>query len=205
MTENRPGGTGTTPQEEHHRSPATASPVRAPREKPAFAPGEIYQRIGEVVVCFQWIENLLCQIHWTLTDPNWEKDPRRLTADLWFKALVDSAHTELLQFAERVMPQDPGGWIERAPAMFEQCKALAIERNKVVHSAYVELKAGGELVGLLRSDMAIDRESGELKFDQDHLTSTSFGVFLRNAGELGIQLGLLHKQIIHWLPATRSR
>jgi hypothetical protein len=77
----------------------------------------IYQRIGEFVMGFQWIENLLEQILWTLRDPHWRGDLRVHTADVHFRTLVDQAAAEFDTNLRRVTPSDAGGWGQRFPEL----------------------------------------------------------------------------------------
>lgn len=49
-------------------------------------------------------------------------------------------------------------------------------RNQILHSAFIELKAGGEIMALMRSNprLIIDPETGDQTMDQEILSETSF-------------------------------
>jgi hypothetical protein len=139
----------------------------------------IYQRIGEIVVEFQWIENLLEQILWTLRDPGWKGDPRAHTADLWFKNLADTVETEFAAFLARRKPTDSAGWGRGIPDLVARCRDLARRRNRIVHATYVEVRVGDEVAGILLSDMSRDKATNEIKLDQETLLESSFADLMR--------------------------
>ena len=66
----------------------------------------------------------------------------------------------------------------------------------------VELKAGGEVVGILRSNPKpiVDTETGEIAFDQEMFTEESVHKKLRKIAEAAFRLGMLYSQLIHWAP-----
>jgi hypothetical protein len=75
---------------------------------------------------------------------------------------------------------------------------LAKERNRIVHATYVEIKVGGDVAAILLSDMKRSRETQQITLDQESLSENSFANLMREIGEIGIQLGFTHKQLIHW-------
>jgi hypothetical protein len=81
--------------------------------------------------------------------------------------------------------------------------ALRRARNKILHSAYIELKAGDELHGLVRSDpqLTIDPETGELLFDQEALSENSFQFEMAEMARMALLLNRCYLQLIHRLPA----
>ncbi|MGH7428268.1 MAG: hypothetical protein ACREJ4_07910 [Candidatus Methylomirabilaceae bacterium] len=158
----------------------------------------IYQRIGEIVVGFQWIENLLEQILWTLRDPGWKGDPRVHTADLWFKNLADAVEAEFIAFLQRRKPTDAAGWGQHFPSTVAKCREIAERRNRIVHATYIEVKIGDEIAGILLSDMSRDKSTNEIKLDQETLSESSFDELMRDIAETGVQLGFTHKQLLHW-------
>ena len=73
---------------------------------------KIYQRIGEFVVCFQWLENLIRQIGWLL-------DPLRKT---WPPGAFRTASTAILfSKVEKLFLTRP----PTLPARFNTCGGLA--------------------------------------------------------------------------------
>jgi hypothetical protein len=159
----------------------------------------IYQRIGEVVVGFQWVENQLEQIIWALRDPHWKGDPRIHTADVWFKTLVDDAEREMAAFIARVKPEDPGGWGTRFPQLLNRCRELAKRRNRIVHATFVEIKVGDDLAGILLSDMRRDKATNQITLDQETLSDDSFRELMEEIAAVAVELGFTHTQLIHWI------
>jgi len=164
----------------------------------------IYQRIGEFMVSFQWLENKLREIGWLILDPkrqNWPpKDLRTLSNaqlidrvhDLFNQALpacdLDAEHEESLKKSFSSCVQDLHG--------------LRRDRNRILHSAFIELKAGGEVIGLLRANpkLSIDEESGEVLFDRELLTPESFSEEMNKMAEAAMFLGTAYLQLIHRYP-----
>ena len=72
-------------------------------------------------------------------------------------------------------------------------------RNRILHSAFIELKAGGEVQGLLRSNsqISVDPETGEALFDQDFLSENSFQNEFREMAELIMFFNRCYTQLIH--------
>jgi hypothetical protein len=138
----------------------------------------VYQRIGEFVVTFQWIENKLREIGWYVLDPvrsQWP--PLGLRSDK-NKVLVDKVHQLFLQALPKC--KLPVALESEFKTLFatsaKDLHQLRRDRNRILHSAFIELKAGGEVQGLLRSNprTQVDEETGETLFDQELLTAESF-------------------------------
>jgi len=83
--------------------------------------------------------------------------------------------------------------------------ALRRFRNRLLHSTYIELKAGRELVGLLRSNpkIGVDTETGELIFDQEPFTEAVVHKKLKEVADAAFRLGMHYTQITHWFPFDR--
>lgn len=165
---------------------------------------QIYQRIGEFVVSFQWLENRIREMGWFILDPSRKEWPPKLlrkesTEQLFIKverlflnALpkcgLDPEHEESLRTS-----------FGRYGARFH---ALRRARNKILHSAFIELKAGGEEHGILRSNpqIAVDPETGESLFDQEFLTERSFGDEMAQIADLAMFFNMCYTQLIHRFP-----
>ena len=81
--------------------------------------------------------------------------------------------------------------------------SLRRARNKILHSAYIELKAGAEVHGLMRSNpqLTVDSETGEFLFDLEVLSDNSFGYEFKEMAELAMFFNRCYIQLIHRLPA----
>ena len=170
----------------------------------ATTEAQIYQRIGEFVVSFQWIENRIREIGWFAQDPhrsNWPPPGLRSenSQDLFGKVeallLGALASCDL----DGKLEADFRSEIGRAAGLYHNLRRA---RNKIIHSAFVELKAGGEVAGIVRSNPKLERdpESGEFLFDQEMLSGSSFDEEIRQMGELTIILNRCYMQLIHRFP-----
>jgi hypothetical protein len=79
---------------------------------------------------------------------------------------------------------------------------LRRDRNRILHSAFIELKAGGEVQGLLRSNpkVQVDEETGETLFDQELLTLESFSKEMILMGNVAVFLNRAYLQLIARYP-----
>jgi hypothetical protein len=74
----------------------------------------------------------------------------------------------------------------------------------ILRSAFIELKSGGEVRGLLRSNpqISVDAETGEILFDQDFLSENSFAKEFLVMAELTMFFNRCYIQLIHRLPTA---
>ena len=105
---------------------------------------EIYQHIGEFVVCFQWLENRLREIGWFIIDPERKEWPPKKLRKLTNKVLIDRVHA---LFKEALPKCNLSRDLEvEFRDSFASCVSLLHkirkDRNRILHSAYLELKAG---------------------------------------------------------------
>lgn len=164
---------------------------------------KIYQRIGEFVVSFQWLENLIREIGWFVLDPerkNWP--PKRLRKE---KAEELFAKVEEL-FIDAISrcglePEHETSLRTAFARDTQRLNTIRRARNKTLHSAFVELKAGDEVQGLLRSNprLITDPETNEVLFDHEILSDASFEAEFKEMAELAWSFGIYYKQLIHRL------
>lgn len=164
----------------------------------------VYQRIGEFTVSFQWLENKLREIGWFIMDPDRKDWPPKGLRALTNEKLIDKVHELFLQALPRCKL---GSELEADfRASFKACAEvlhqLRRDRNRILHSAFIELKAGGEVVGLMRSNLrlTIDEETGDVLYDQKMLTPESFANEMRKMGEAAMFLNRAYMQLIHRHP-----
>jgi hypothetical protein len=164
-----------------------------------------HQALGEFVIVFQWVENLYRQIGWFILDPERKQwPPTQLRAETNYK-LVNKV-TDL--FIELTDKYDFSNGSEKAKDMLElrlRFHELRNYRNRLLHSTYIELKAGGEVHGYVRSnpEVGVDPETGELIFDQEDFSAEVIHAKIREYGEFMVRLNLIHVQLIHWSPFAR--
>lgn len=164
----------------------------------------VYQRIGEFAVSFQWIENKLREIGWFILDPERSKWPPTGLRTLTNEKLVDRVHKLFVQALPKCkLPHDLQTEFKES---FASCVTvlhqLRRDRNRILHSAFIELKAGGEVQGLLRSNPKkyVDEETGEALFDQELLTAESLSMEMRKMADAAVFLNRAYVQLIHRYP-----
>lgn len=163
----------------------------------------IYQRIGEFVVSFQWIENKLREIGWFVLDPERKQWPPVALRDLTNEKLVDQVHTLFLEAVAKCKLPDE---LERDLKVSFAWAAAALHkvrrsRNQILHSAFIELKAGGAVEGILRSDpkFGVDEDGAPL-FNQELLSRDSFAAEMQAMAEVAHFLNGAYLQLIHRYP-----
>lgn len=164
----------------------------------------VYQRIGEFAVSFQWIENKLREIGWFVIDPERLKWPPPDLRNLTNEKLVDRVYELFLQALPicKLPTELEADFKSSFASVVKQLHQLRRDRNRILHSVFVELKAGGEVQGILRSSskIQIDEETGEPLFDQELLTAESFASEMRAMAELSRFLDRTYMQLIHRYP-----
>lgn len=163
----------------------------------------IYRQIGLFVVAFQSLESELIQICWLLTDPPSAPDGRRALAKLSFSELLSESRSRVDSFVARRGLDDSEfsrDFLRRFHELLVHCRSIARHRNKIVHSAYVHLEGGGELLGIVRSDMTRTVDRNDVDFDRELLTATSLDAALKDLAWTGFKLGQSKMQLIAWVP-----
>jgi hypothetical protein len=89
----------------------------------------------------------------------------------------------------------------------QEFHALRKYRNSLLHSAFVELKAGDDVVGLVRSHpyIYVYTDTGELVVDEEAFTSESVSNKIGEIGRAAFRLGQHYVQLVHWQPFERFR
>jgi hypothetical protein len=167
-----------------------------------------YKSIGEFVVTFQWIENTYREIGWFILDPGRKQWPPPMALRKETNRDLIDAVTRL--FCELVDKYDLPTSLDRKADMLvlqKQFHELRRYRNSLMHSAFAEVKAGGEVIGLLRSKPKpiVDSDTGEIFFDNEPFTEERVHVKLREIAEAAFRLGQHYTQLIHWAPFERFR
>lgn len=168
----------------------------------------IYQRIGEFAVSFQWLEHKLREIGWFILDPvrkNWPpNDFRSLTNE----KLIDTIHGLFIQALPccKLDATLETNFRTSFASCVEQLHQLRRDRNRILHSAFIELKASGEVRGLMRTNprFEVDEESGQVLYDQELLTPESFDQEMRKMAEAALFLSTAYSQLIQRYPNGES-
>lgn len=164
----------------------------------------IYQRIGKFTVTFQWVENKLREIGWFILEPDSSNWPPADLRNLTNEKLIDRVHELFVQALPRCqLPQElESDFKERFESSVKLLHQLRRERNRILHSAFIELKAVGEVQGILLSNpkFQVDEESGKAIIDQEILTRESFEKEMKMIAEVALFLNRAHLQLIHRYP-----
>lgn len=164
-----------------------------------------YKAIGEFVIIFQWIENRYREIGWFILDPERTQwPPMHLRRENNYELLEEA--TKL--FVDLTNRYNLPGGAEKAAEMLElkdRFHDLRKYRNVLLHSTYVEIKAGGEVHGYLRSNaqVGVDPDSGELIHDQEAFSADSIYLKIQEYGGEVMRLNLSYTQLINWYPFAR--
>ncbi|MGB3870865.1 MAG: hypothetical protein WA937_15525 [Flavobacteriales bacterium] len=164
-----------------------------------------HKSLGEFIILFQWVEGKYREIGWFIIDPerhNWP--PKELRTETNQK-LIDQV-TDLFIEVTNTYVFENGA--EKALEM-QELRVLFHElrkyRNRLVHSAYVELKPGGELQGYVQSNprVGVDPETGELLFNVEEFTAELVKGKMQEYAPYIWRLSQIHMQLIHWFPFAR--
>ena len=164
-----------------------------------------HQALGEFVIVFQWIENRYRQIGWFILDPERTQWPPMQLRKETNQDLINKVTDLYIDLTNRYT--FPNG-AEKANDMLElreHFHALRKFRNRLLHSTYIELKAGGEAHGYVRSnpEIGVDPDTGELIYDQEDFSAELIYSKLREYGDYMFRLNINHVQLIHWHPFVR--
>jgi hypothetical protein len=183
--------------------------ANAPKEAKPLDEDAIYRQLGRFVVMFQVLENQLVQLAGFALDParagfQARLEPtragrRRLVDELWFGDLVDETGKAVGAFLDQYRGEQPE-FRERLEDLLDRCRKIAIYRNTLVHSAYVFLEGGGELMGIMRSNLIAGAGEDEVDLDQERLTDGSFKAEMAEIAEVAFEIGQCRLQLIHWYP-----
>jgi hypothetical protein len=120
------------------------------------------------------------------------------------EALINEVHRLFRDALPKCdLPADlESDFIESFASCVETLHQLRRDRNRILHSAFVELKAGGEVRALLRSNPRpmVDEDTGEYQFDREALKPDSFDAEMRKMAEAAFFLSRAYAQLIQRYP-----
>lgn len=159
----------------------------------------LYQRIGELVVSFQWIEHLIRQIGWYINDPQRMQWPPTILRSETNHDLLEKVKSIYSSHIKKSNISNPIGKVDDFNKIIECCHKLRRFRNSVLHSTYLELKGGGDIVGILRSNPKLlqHEHTEEVIFDHEVLTEDKISSKMETIANIGLKLGVEYKQLIH--------
>lgn len=163
---------------------------------------EIHAAIGRFIVFFQTAEDIYRQIGWLLVDPtrkNWPPMEFRRESN---RDLVNKVTDKFIQLTKDFSFPNGAEKAAEAEELRKHFHALRDYRNRLVHSSYFEIVAGGKVAAVVRTDprIFIDPETGELITDQENFTPELVQAKLHEHVTHVFRLNLLKVQLIHWAP-----
>lgn len=126
---------------------------------------------------------------------------RRQLTGLTFKELCERTQRAVYARLDALGRPAPE-YRARVEAVLERCDALREQRNRTVHSAYVFLEAGGELRGVMRSDLTRGPAPDGLEFDQEMLSESSFRGVTIELAATAFEVGQCRIQLIAWIGSS---
>jgi hypothetical protein len=175
-----------------------------PETSAEFDADAIYRQIGIYVVSFQYLEDLLFQICWFFSESPYSDIGRLRLVNKRFPALVGEAQRRVGDFLAADGRSD-SDFVRNFCAHMGECRKIERERNRVVHSAYIHLEGGGELLGIVRSDSGKARDRASVEFDRTYLTEKSLEVELKRLAEVISSVSVDLRQLTIWGPEAGSR
>lgn len=161
----------------------------------------IHQRIGEIAVCFQSMESRIREIGWLLLDPHRCSWPPTLLRNLTTYSLLEDVNRA---YRGRVATFPGAGAREYCDSFsftIERAHDARRARNGLLHSAFIELKAGGEISEIMRvNNRLVLDEDGEHTVESEMLTEEALTSQLGQLALVSLGLGLHYTQLVHWAP-----
>ena len=82
--------------------------------------------------------------------------------------------------------------------LIERLHQLRRQRNNLLHSAYIELKSGGEVQDIVRVNPKILQMDDEVVFDAEMLTLDGTKAIMEEAAQIALALNIHYTQLIYW-------
>ena len=166
---------------------------------------EVHQAIGEFVVFFQSIEDMYRHLGWQLVDPEKNSWPPRQFRREPNHELIDKVTDLFIGLTRRYRFSNGEEKAAEAERLRSTFHALRKFRNRIVHSAYNEVKGGGQIVAILRSSprITVDPDTGEVDYDQETFDPNTIRAEIARHAQPFFLLHALRLQLIHWHPYSQ--
>ena len=163
----------------------------------------VHEALGEFVVLFQWVEHTYRQIGWFILDPDQSSWPPQELRTESNHDLVERVTRLFCHLTDQHTFPNGAEKRQAMEALQPRFHALRKYRNRLLHSSFVELKAGGDAVGYLRANarLGVDPDTGDIIHDQEIMTPEAIRDTLRNYVVLA--LSMILTQLRHWRPFGR--
>jgi hypothetical protein len=161
---------------------------------------QLYQSIGELVMATQWVESRYRELGWFIQDPERATWPPRTHRQESLAQLIDVVTEEFGELIQTSTFANGGRFAQVAESVRGALHDLRSYRNQVLHSAFIELKAGGEVVGYLRTDAkrGVDPDTGAFIGQLEDISAEAVRSKLATFSDPCFQLNMMYVQAIHW-------
>jgi hypothetical protein len=165
----------------------------------------IYQRIGEFVVSFQWLENRFREIGWLLIDPNRTKWPLEDLRDITNYDLLNQVNSLYSKVVGAFSGKGVAEYCDSFEFVINEAHKLRQIRNSLLHSAFVELKAGGKVKGIMQVNPRLEvDENGDYKVVSEILSDKNLSMRITELAPLSIAVNFHYSQLIAWAPFDKT-
>lgn len=161
---------------------------------------QLYQSIGELVMATQWVESRYRELGWFIEDPERTTWPLRILRKESLAQLINVVTDLFIELIQSSSFANGDKFATIAEAVRGALHELRSYRNQVLHSAFIELKAGEEVVGYQRTDAkrGVDPETGEFIGRLHDVSAESIRATLATFGNACFQLNMMYVQAVHW-------
>jgi hypothetical protein len=161
----------------------------------------LYQRIGEFTVSFQWLEHRFREIGWLLIDPHRYEWPPTQLRNLTNHDLLNRVKSLYVETVGSFPGKGAKIYCDSFQFVIDEAHRARRARNTLLHSAFVELKAGGKVQGIMRvNPRLVMDEDGEQEINSDVLSDDKVTSLVASLGPLAVATNLHYTQLIHWSP-----
>jgi hypothetical protein len=159
---------------------------------------KLYQTIGEFIVCFQFMEDQIRNIGWIINDPERKRWPPTILRKETNQQLLDKVYRMFCIESEKWNGKNTSfGKSESFKNVIERAHDMRRYRNELIHAAYMELKGGGEIFGLIKSNLNKVKTKSVAKGESELLTISSINTKMKAMALISFDLNLFYTQLVH--------
>ncbi|MDA9554654.1 hypothetical protein N9R54_00330 [Pelobium sp.] len=157
----------------------------------------IYQKIGEFVVSFQWFEHRLREIGWVINDPERKIWPPKDFREESNAQIISKVESVYINFIKNSILTDKEKKIKDFKNLVLNLNDYRRYRNRLLHSAFTEVKGGGEILEIWSTNPKLKYEKGKPIFDTIILTPEKIDEVMLKMANDAFKLNIFYMQAIH--------
>lgn len=159
--------------------------------------GLLYQKIGEFVVSFQWFENRLREIGWVINDPKRKIWPPKDFREESNAQIISKVEFVYINFIRSSSLTDKENRIKDFQNLVHNLNEYRRYRNRILHSAFTEIKGGGEILEICSTNPKLKYEKGKPIIDTIVLTPEKINEVMLKMANDAFKLNIFYMQAIH--------